>query len=591
MNFIRGGGCGWFLWHGRLARGRMGIEVDAAFGLKNQVSLLAFSRSTRLGHHAIRARAGAPVPRKTATLRRKPAGCHLLAWVLAWAGILAVGPLSRAADSADHRTITVTGGQIRGVVKDGIASFKGIPFAAPPVGEWRWKSPQAVKAWEGVREANRFGPAPMQAPLLAAAQGSAPSEDCLYLNVWTAAKDSTERRPVMVWIYGGGFIMGATSLPAYDGTRFAKHGVVLVSIAYRVGPFGSLAHPELSAESGHGSGCYGIQDQIAALHWVHDNISQFGGDPSRVTIFGESAGGISVSMLAQSPAARGLFQRAIAESGTSISPIKQDAANNVLCIVPSLAFAESRGKQFLADLGVADIKAARALDAETIQKTKLTPCWPVEDGVTIVGDGYTLYQKGEFNDTPILIGTNSDDGGMFALPTRTPEGFEHLLRENHSPALDQLLAAYPHATNAEAARSGRDLVREGLFAWPAYTWAKLESEHGKNKAYLYYFDHSGEPGHASHASEIPYVFGALGGWFAPSPTPGNIAMSNVMMSYWVNFATTGNPNGAGLPEWPEFDAKSKSTMTFGDTPKGGPMPNQEKVAAFDAYFAQLRERH
>ena len=167
-----------------------------------------------------------------------------------------------------------------------------------------------------------------------------------------------------------------------------------------------------------------------------------------------------------------------------------------------------------------------------------------------MGDGYTLYQRGEFNDTPILIGSNSDDGGMFAVPTRTPDAFEHLLRDNHSPALDQLLAAYPHATNAQAARSGRDLHAEGLFAWPAYTWARLESEHGKNKAYLYYFDHSGEPGHASHASEIPYVFGTLGGWFAPAPTPENIAISDAMMSYWINFATTGNPNGPGLPEWP-----------------------------------------
>jgi para-nitrobenzyl esterase len=514
-----------------------------------------------------------------------------LAFAIAPASTFAVHAASIDQAQADHWTVQVTGGQVRGVVKDGVAAFKGIPFAAPPVGELRWKSPQPVKPWEGVREADHFGPAPMQPPLLAAAMGALPSEDCLYLNVWTPAKVAAERRPVMVWIYGGGFAMGATSAPVYDGTRFAKRGVVLVSIAYRVGPFGFLAHPQLSRESGgKGSGCYGIQDQIAALHWVHDNIIQFGGDPSRVTIFGESAGGISVGILAASPPARGLFQRAIAESGASMSPIKRSATDNTLCLVPSLAFAEARGTQFLADLGAADIQSARALDAETIQKTKLAPCWPVEDGSTIVGDGYRLYQKGEFNDTPILIGTNSDDGGLFALPTKTPDAFERLLRDNHSPALDPLLAAYPHATNAEAARSGRDLVREGLFAWPAFAWASLQSGHGRHKAYLYYFDHAGAPGHASHAAEIPYVFGALGGWFEPPATPGNTATSDAMMSYWVNFATTGDPNGPGLPRWPAFDAKATSTMTFGKTPHASAMPNRVKIEAFDAYFAQLRKK-
>src|SRR3954454_8565843 len=203
------------------------------------------------------------------------------AFVLAIATVaaLALPAAGRAASPpTDGRTVKVTGGEVRGVVKDGVASFKGIPFAAPPVGELRWKSPQPVKPWEGVREADRFGPAPMQPAIVAAVMGASPSEDCLYLNVWTAAPGATERRPVMVWIYGGGFSTGATSVSLYDGTNFAKKGVVLVSIAYRVGAFGFLAHPELSAESGgRGSGCYGIQDQIAALRWVRENIAQFGG--------------------------------------------------------------------------------------------------------------------------------------------------------------------------------------------------------------------------------------------------------------------------------------------------------------------------
>lgn len=509
---------------------------------------------------------------------------------IAWVALLTTVPARAAEVQSDSLTVAITGGQVRGVVKDGVASFKGIPFAAPPVGPLRWKSPQPVVEWQGVREADQFGPAPMQPPLLATIQGAAASEDCLYLNVWTAAKNGTERRPVMVWIYGGAFIMGATSIPFYDGTRFARHGVVLVSIAYRVGPFGFLAHPELSAESGHGSGCYGIQDQIAALHWVHDNIAQFGGDPSNVTIFGESAGGISVSLLAQSPPARGLFQRAIAESGASMSPIKQTATDSMLCLVPSLAFAEGRGKKFLADLGAPDIRAARALSAETVQKTKLQPCWPVADGFSITGSGYDVYQHGRFNDTPVLIGTNSDDGGMFALPTKTPDGFQTLVHSGLAPVADQVLAAYPHATAAEAIRSGRDLVRDSLFAWPAWSWARLQSGHGHNKAYLYYFDHGAEPGHASHAAEIPYVFGALGGWFEPPATPENVLISDAMMSYWVNFATTGDPNGSGLPQWPAFDEKTMPAMTFDKAPHSGVMPNLEKIEAFDAYFAHLRER-
>ena len=214
-------------------------------------------------------------------------------------------------------------GELEGVVKEGVSMFKGVPFAAPPVGELRWKAPQPAKPWEGVRKADTFAAAPMQSGLLAAVMGGMGrrSEDCLYLNVWTPAKSPDERLPVMVWIYGGGFMSGLTSSPMYDGMKFAQKGVVLVSIAYRVGPFGFLAHPELSKESGKGSGCYGIQDQVAALRWVKENIAQFGGDPGRVTIFGESAGGISVSMLTVVPAAKDLFQRAISQSGGSMAPI------------------------------------------------------------------------------------------------------------------------------------------------------------------------------------------------------------------------------------------------------------------------------
>ena len=227
---------------------------------------------------------------------------------------------------AQVSTAKVTGGIVEGAVMDGIASFKGIPFAAPPVGDLRWRPPQPVKPWTGVRKADEFAPAPIQDPAAVAELaklGLPPikfSEDCLYLNVWTGAKKAGEKRPVMLWIYGGSFTSGMTNYPDYDGTNLARKGVVLVSVAYRVGLMGFLAHPELSKESGMGSGNYGIRDQIAGLKWVKENIAQFGGDPSNVTIFGESAGGLSVALLTASPLAKGRFQRAISESGGGPAP-------------------------------------------------------------------------------------------------------------------------------------------------------------------------------------------------------------------------------------------------------------------------------
>ena len=512
-------------------------------------------------------------------------------WAIALGMIFMLAPSAIAAPpSTTQPTAKVSGGEIQGVVKDGITSFKGIPYAAPPIGDLRWKAPQPVVPWAGVRRADKFGPAPMQPPLLATLMGAPASEDCLYLNVWTGAKDPSERRPVMVWIYGGAFMLGATSDPTYDGTNFAKKGVVLVSIGYRVGPFGFLAHPELTAESGKGSGCYGIQDQIAGLKWVKENIAQFGGDPSRVTIFGESAGGESVSILTASPLARGLFHRAISESGGIMSPIKP-AADKPGGLVPSLQFAEAQGKKFFADLGVADLRAARKLAASDIQKVKLEPCWPVADGETIVGDPYIRYQRGDFNDTPILVGTNSDDGGMFAPLLPSPEKFEKLVRATLGRGAELVLGVYPHSTQVEAARSNRDVIRESIFAWPTWAWARLQSEKGTGKAYLYYFDYGpAQPGNVGHAADLPYVFGNFTGWFNPGETPANRAMSNTLMSYWINFATTGDPNGPGLPQWPAFDTTASSTMIFRAKPEIKKTPNLEKIEAFDAYWAGIREQ-
>ena len=486
----------------------------------------------------------------------------------------------QSAPVVERRTVKVTGGELRGVVRNGVASFKGIPFAAPPVGELRWKAPQPLKSWDGVREADQFGPAPMQPPITAAlfGGGAKPSEDCLYLNVWTAAKDPGERRPVMVWIYGGAYMMGATSAQVYDGAAFAEKGVVLVSVAYRVGPFGFLAHPELRTESGgKASGNFGLQDQIAGLRWVKENIARFGGDPSRVTIFGESAGGSSVSFLATSPAAKGLFHRVISESGVPfLSAISVDAG-------------EERGKKFLAELGATDIRAARALSAEAIQNGKFEPS-AVADDVTVADDAYGHYLRGEFHDTPLLVGSNSDDGGMFAPSLSSSEAFEKAVRERLGPGADPILAVYPHATKEEAARATRDAVRDMVFAWPAWAWAGLQAEKGKGKAYLYYFDYGSKPGGASHASELAYVFGNLGGLVGPSASAANKKTSGVIMSYWVNFAKNGDPNGPDLPQWTAFDFKTCNTMIFGKTIEVGPTPNLAQLKVVDTYYANKRQQ-
>jgi para-nitrobenzyl esterase len=486
--------------------------------------------------------------------------------------------------SAQISTAKVTGGIVEGVVKDGIASFKGIPFAAPPVGDLRWRSPQPVKPWQGALKADRYAPSPMQDPGLISQMGGSSkiSEDCLYLNVWTGAKKANEKRPVMVWIYGGAFVGGTTSFPTTDGTKFAQNGVVLVSVAYRVGPMGFLAHPELSKESGDGSGAYGIQDQIAGLKWVKENIAQFGGDPSNVTIFGESAGGMSVGMLVASPMAKGLFQRAISESGGAVAPTRG-----------SLEMAEEQGREFLSKLGANDIEAARALSAETIQqglKGAMRSFWPVADGTTILENPYGLFEAGKFNDTPVLIGTNSNEGRLFSTQKTTSAAFEQMIRKNYAAGAEALLKAYPHATDAEATQSARDILRETIFAWPSWAWAKLQSGEGKNKVFVYYFDHRtpASPDGADHASEISYVFGNLGG-FGGSTGSEDKTLSGLMHEYWVNFAKNGDPNGPGLPPWPVFNGKDQQAMIFDKTSGAGPCPNLDKLEAFDAYYAKLRE--
>jgi para-nitrobenzyl esterase len=505
--------------------------------------------------------------------------------------LMAIALAAAAAPAlAQIRQAKVTGGTIAGTVVDGISQFKGIPFAAPPLGDLRWKAPQPVKPWSGVRQTTAFGPACVQDPVMGnrMAPGVPLSEDCLFLDVWTAARTPGEKRPVIVCIYGGGFTGGMTSAPLYDGANFARKGVVFVSISYRVGAFGFLATPDLSRESGHGSGNYGMLDQIAALHWIQRNIARFGGDPSKVTVLGHSAGGFAVSMLAGSPVAKGLFRAVISESGANFMPPQDsDWAGGS---IQTLQMCETAGQKWLESLGAPTLTQARALSADKLNAAQRGPgtphFWPAVDGYVITGDQYTLWREGRFNDTPILVGDVSDEAAAFGGQKTDPAAFEAAVRRGYGKQADSILAVYPHATAEQAVRAATQLRSDTTFDWGQYTWARLAAAHGRHKAYVYYFDRPSamNPNGSSHGQEVGYVFGNLGVGGRAAPTDGDRALSQQMQGYWVNFATTGSPNGTGLPEWPVFSAAAPLVMRFGVNPGPAPIPNQDRLKALDAYY-------
>ena len=483
--------------------------------------------------------------------------------------------------------VQVEDGLVEGTTNYGLIVFKGIPFAAPPVGDLRWKAPQPIAEWDTVLQADKYGPDPIQA--WGSPEGK--SEDCLYLNVWTPAKLTKDRFPVLVWIYGGGFNGGATSVPTYNGEHLARKGVVLVSIAYRVGQLGFMAHPELSAESPNNvSGNYGLLDMIAGLEWIQKNIDKFGGDPNKVTIFGESAGGIAVSMLCASPLANGLFHGAISQSGGSFGPPRPTSfpGENMKRLVDAekggLAYQESAGVSSIAELRElepADLPAIRGL------------AWPIIDGYVIPDDQYKLYKAGQFNDTPILVGYNSDEGASFTRTT-DPKEFIESVKQRYGPFAEDLLKAYPVGENS-VPKTARDLARDAAFGWHTWSWARLQAKMGQSSAYLYYFDqHPDYPedspryGYGSpHGQEVSYVFQTLDA-SKPETTESDLAISEAMATYWTNFAKTGNPNGEGVPEWPTFSDKTPYVMHFGPTPHVGPVPSLESLKVLDEYFKWRR---
>lgn len=471
--------------------------------------------------------------------------------------------------------VKVDQGRLSGVTTPApeVRSYKGIPYAAPPVGDLRWAPPAPPASWKGVRAATAFGNACPQTPYPANSVYFLPpepmSEDCLYLNIWTAAKSPSEKRPVMVWIHGGALTRGSGSVSLYDGTNFARHGVVLVTINYRLGILGYFAHPELSRAAN-----FGVLDQIAALQWVHKNIAAFGGDPANVTIFGESAGSWSVNLLCATPLARGLFHRAIGESGAQFAPMR------------TLTAAEQAGKS------LGPLAALRAKSADDLSKTSWTT-GAVLDGSTFPQDIYTTFAQGKQIDVPVIAGSNADEATSVSnWPSNAPaSAFIAQVRRLYGDSADEFLKVYPTATDADARASFYAVFRDQVFGWQMRTWVRLQTRTGKSKAYLYQFSRV-TPGpesarlRAFHASEIAYVFGNL-----EPPRPWEAAdreLSAQMLQYWVNFAATGDPNGKGLPAWPAYDEKTDRNILFGDKITTTTGLYREALDAFDRYYEKQR---
>jgi para-nitrobenzyl esterase len=489
--------------------------------------------------------------------------------------------------------ITTDSGKISGEVLNestGLQVFRGIPYAAPPIGDLRWRPPTPITPWDGVRKCTTFGNACPQPTQVAVMMGDAipkMSEDCLYLNVWTTAAQTDKKLPVMVWIHGGGLSSGFAHQKAYDGTSLAKRGVVFVSINYRLGPFGFLSLPELSAESPQDvSGNYGFLDQVAALQWVQKNISAFGGDPNRVTIFGESAGGTSVHMLCASPLAKGLFNRAIAQS----SWVTEKNVTDLKESTPFQKSAEALGVEWSKNV----IKGTEDPSLEQLRSVSDQDIFKASNGLepTAVVDGYFLpdfseniYAAGKQHDVPLMVGTNRNEGTMFmiAFPAKTPDDFEQTVSLAYPDDVNRVAGLYPMTDEAE--------VKQGLDQFITDSWFLRNSRsmlRGMAKvsapAFQYHFTRQSQrmpAWGAHHGAEIAYVFWAFRGEVKPIDRQ----LSDAIMSYWVNFATTGDPNGEGLAEWPQYDPAAQQYLELGTEIKVGQKLRADACDQLDAVRA------
>jgi para-nitrobenzyl esterase len=497
-----------------------------------------------------------------------------------FAALMLVGFAGAAEESP---TVAITGGKIRGSALSSGAVFKGIPFAAPPLGDLRWREPRAVKPWPGVRDATNFGSRCMQ-------NGGGVSEDCLYLNVWTPEWPAKSLKPVMLWIHGGGNFAGASSEAIFGGESLARRGVVLVSANYRLGVFGFFAHPELTAESTHhASGNYGLMDQVAALKWVHDNIARFGGDPRNVTIFGESAGSLDINVLLTSPLTKGLFARLIGESGPVVAP-------------PSLAEGEKKGLSVAANFKADTLKTLRAIPAEDLQKATgqgLSFLGPllgiVVDGWVLPKPPFQVFEAGQEHRVDLLLGSNARE---LTRPFFPVGGLSQGIAAQFGPLASRALEVY-------GVKDGQEPQSDAVYGSAMAQWATdfqfrcgtvaqlIWHSRAGNAAYQFQFSRV-PPGReavgAAHGSELPYVFGSLSiaarSANAPKYDSTDASVSDQMQQYWTNFAKSGNPDGGSLPHWPKFDPTARAYIDF--TANGPVMREGLRREACDLFIENIK---
>ena len=505
------------------------------------------------------------------------------------AAFLLAASLAAVTSRAFAEPVATERGMVDGVPEGGIRAFKGIPYAAAPVGELRWRPPQSAPAWAGVKAADAFSPiCPQKGAYPPESPPEPMSEDCLTLNIWTPGAESTQKLPVMVWIYGGGLVNGSASTPLYAGDRLATRGVVVVTFNYRIGALGFLAHPELNKESKHGgSGNYGLLDQIAALNWVKRNIAAFGGDPDQVTIFGQSSGAMSVSALIASPLAKGLFRRAIGQSGGIFEPVELDPL-----FTPDGA-AEA-GKRFASRAGAATLADLRRLPVEKLVETPFHPQFNI-DGYALTKPPYDAYAAGAQNNVDLLIGTNADEGQYFLEETTvTVANVNEVLARDFPSWLVWFVGTKSAVNDAEARAAVAAFEGDMRFRWDMWAWARHAAA-GRGRVFFYQFSRTppfrqGDRYFglgATHGMEMPYVFDHLDqqhvAWTAKDRE-----LAATIPAYWTNFAKTGDPNGAGLPRWPEFRTARNQVMVLGDTTAPAPIPNEDRLNRIDRVYATAR---
>ena len=493
---------------------------------------------------------------------------------------------------AAPRAITESGA-IMGASDHGLHIYKGVPYAAAPLGDLRWRPPAPHEPWTGTRAADGFAAACMQQGVsMPGETPPATSEDCLYLNIWTPATSVRQQLPVIVWIHGGGYRNGSAAMPLYWGDRLARKGVIVVTIAYRLGPLGFLALPELTRESPqHSSGNYGLMDQIAALEWVQRNIAAFGGDAKRVAIAGQSSGAISVSVLMASPRAKGLFQRAIGESGGLFEPTQ---------LAPSylLVNAERDGEKFASSVGAASLQELRRLPAASLlggdNAGGITH--PVIEPMVLPLSPSEAFAAALQNDVPLLVGSNAEEARALTDVTHTRAAtFDADIERSFGQLPPAIIAAYPHRTDTEAPQARLDLERDLRFGWDMWAWARLQSATGHQRVYSYFFTQQPpfpvgsvyQGWGASHFAELWYVFDHLdqAPWHW---TRADRKLAAQMSDYWTNFAKSGDPNGPQLPPWPAFTDTDNKVLYLGDPIRVGGVPNTDGLNAHDAVYAAVR---